>query len=165
VEQLPSISVNELNITNPYDYKTYIADLSLKYPPLTGAKISYHVIEFHLASLHRSQPGPVFTFPLKHIRTGFGIRHAFVCGCGRAVFKVYLLNRRLACRRCHGAVNASQTLDKRSRPVLQAARIESLLNNAGGLMRSTRERLERKLGQKVLMAQSRMQTRSRGLWK
>jgi hypothetical protein len=164
-EQLPSISVNELNITNPYDYKTYIArDISLKYPHLSAAKVSYHCIEFYLPSLHRSKPGPVFTFRLKHIRTGFGIRHAFICGCGRAVIKVYYLNRRLACRRCQGAINASQTLDKRSRPVLQASRIESFLDNKQ-LFHRTRERLKKKLGEKVMMAQGKMGTKARSLWK
>jgi hypothetical protein len=164
-EQLPSISVAELNITNPYDYKTYIADLSLKYPPLAGAKISYHVIEFHLASLHRDKPGPVFIFRLKHIRTGFGVRHAFICGCGRAVIKVYYLDRRLACRHCHGAINASQAVGPRQRPALQVSRIQSFLDNKPRLLHRTQERLKKKLGEKVMMAQGSMGTKARSLWK
>jgi hypothetical protein len=164
-EQLPAISVNELTITNPYDYKTYIADLSLKYPPLVGAKISYHVIEFHLASLHRDKPGPVFTFRLKHIRTGFGVRHAFICTCQRPVIKLYYLHRKLACRRCHDATYASRTCSKRQRAVLQVSRIQSFLDNKLGLYRRTRERLTKKLGEKVMMAQGSLGTSARSLWK
>jgi hypothetical protein len=83
-----------------------------------------HVVEFYHPSLHRGQAtGLVQTFRLKRIKTGFGIRHVFICGCKRPVINLYYRHRNLACRRCCNAIYASQTLDQRSRPILQASRI------------------------------------------
>jgi hypothetical protein len=125
LEQLPGINVNDLQI--PRDYKTYIApNISLRYGFLAGARLSWDAVEFYFPSLHRGQLGRVQTFELKHIKTGFGIRHAFICiGCDRAVITLYHLHGNLACRHCHGAVFASQILDKRTRPILQISRIQS----------------------------------------
>ena len=90
VEQLPSINVKTLSIPSPYDYKTYILpNISFRLPHLASAKVSFQTVEFHFPSLHRGQIGPIQTFNLKHIRVGFGIRHTFICGCGRPVLKLY----------------------------------------------------------------------------
>jgi hypothetical protein len=165
-EQLPSISVNDLHISSLDTFKNYVMpNVSLRYPYLSGVRLSVHVVEFQHPSLHRGQTGPIQTFRLKHIRTGFGIRHAFICTCQRPVIKLYYLHRRLACRRCHDATYASRTCSKRQRPILQISRIESFLNNKLGLYRRTRERLEKKLGEKVMMAQGSMGTKARSLWK
>jgi len=166
-EQLPSISVNDLPIPSPYDYKTYILpNISLRYPQLAAAKVSFNIVELHHPSLHRATTGPVQTFRLKHIKTGFGIRHTFICGdCGRPVIKLYYRNRHLACRRCQHAIYASQTLGKRTRPVLQASRIRSFLDNKSRLFHRTRERLRKKLGEKLMMAQGSLGTNARSLWK
>jgi hypothetical protein len=162
---LPAISVNELQIPYYWDPKSYIIqNVSLKWPFVTAIKVARDKIEFIQPSLHRGRPGPSQVFRLKHIRTGFGLRHAFVCDCGRSVFKVYCCNRHLACRRCHHATYASRTLGKRTRPLLQAARIQSFLDNKPRLFRRTHERLLRKLGQKTMMAQNRLATRARSLW-
>ena len=73
VEQLPSISVNELPIPSRYDEKTYILrDFSLRFPQLAAAKVARDAVEFHHVSLHRSTTGPIQTFSIKRIRTGFG---------------------------------------------------------------------------------------------
>jgi hypothetical protein len=167
VEQLPAISVNELPVPSPYDTKTYILrDLSLRFPQLAAAKVARDAVEFHHVSLHRSTLGPIQTFGIKRIRTGFGVhgRCAFICDCGRPVIKLYYRGRQLACQRCCNAINASQALDKRTRPVLQASRIESFLNSKLKLYHRTRERLTKKLGQKVMMAQHKLGTRARSLW-
>ena len=162
VEQLPSISVNELPIPSRYDTKTYILrDLSLRFPQLAAAKVARDAVEFHLVSLHRSTIGPIQTFGIKPIKTGFCIRHAFIFDCGRGVIKLYVLNRWIACRRCHGAINASQTLGKRTRPVLHATRIQSFLDSKSRLFHRTQERLPKKLGEKVMRA---MGTEARSLW-
>jgi hypothetical protein len=165
LEQLPSINVNDLQI--PRDYKTYIApNISLRYGFLAGARLSWDAVEFYFPSLHRGQLGRVQTFELKHIKTGFGIRHAFICiGCDRAVITLYHLHGNLACRHCHGAVFASQTLDKRTRPILQISRIQSFLDHKQGLYHRTRERLRQKLGDKIIMAQGSCGTEARSLWK
>jgi hypothetical protein len=135
-EQLPSIAVHDLGIPSPYDYKTYtMPNASLRYPQLASVRLSFHAVEFQHPSLHRGQIGPVQTFRLKHIKTGFGIRHAFICACQRPVIKLYYRNRNLACRRCCGSIYASQTIDQHSRPILQASRIESFLDNKSGLYR------------------------------
>ena len=91
-EQLLSINVNDLAIPSPYDYKTYILPyISLRCPQLASARICFHFVEFRHPPLHRGQEGPTQTFQFKHIRTGFGIRHAFICGCQRPVIKLLLL--------------------------------------------------------------------------
>jgi hypothetical protein len=165
-EQLPSISVNDLHISSLDTFKNYVMpNVSLRYPFLSGVRLSVHVVEFQLPSLHRGHTGPIQTFHLKHIRTGFGIRHAFICDCQRPVIKLYYLNRHLACRRCHDATYVSRTLGKRTRPILQVSRIQSFLDNKLGLYRRTRERLTKKLGEKVMMAQGSMGTKARSLWK
>jgi hypothetical protein len=66
VEQLPSISVNELPILSRYDEKTYILrDFSLRFPQLAAAKVARDAVEFHHVSLHRSTIGPIQTFGIK----------------------------------------------------------------------------------------------------
>src|SRR5262249_48940030 len=144
---------------SPYDYKTYtLPNVSFRYPQLAAARLSFHSVGFHYPSLHRGQAGPVQTFQLKAIRTGFGVRHAFICTCGRAVIKLYHLHRNLACRRCSRAIYASQTVNQYDRPVLQISRIASFLDNKSRLYRRTRERLKKRLGEKLMTAQGQLGT-------
>jgi hypothetical protein len=167
VEQLPAISVNDLPIPSYHDTRTYILrDISLRYPQIAAAKLSREAVEFRHVSLHRSTIGPIQTFGIKRIRTGFGSRGrcALVCDCGRPVIKLYIRNQWMACRRCCNAIYASETLDNRTRPVLQASRIASFLDSKSKLYRRTRERLTKKLGQKVMMAQGQLGTWARPLW-
>src|SRR5262245_44705878 len=164
-EQLPQIAIHVFPIPSQYDDRAYILrDISLRFPQLAAAKVSRDCIELHLPSLHRGQLGPTQTFQLKHIRTGFGVRHAFICQCGRPVLKLYILNRYIACRRCSNARYASQALDKRDRPILQAARIQSFLDSKPRLFHRTQERLRKRLGEKVLMAQGSLGTEACSLW-
>lgn len=166
-EQLPSIPVHILPIPYYWDDKAYILpNFSLRFPQISAAKISRDKVEFIHPPLHRGQLGPIQTFHLKHIRTGFGLRHAFICcDCGRPIIKLYYRNRHLACRRCQAAIYASQTLGKRTRPVLQASRIENFLVNKPRLFHRTRERLKKKLGEKLMMAQGSLGTDACNLWK
>jgi hypothetical protein len=165
VENLDSIAVHKLPIPVLSDARRYvIPHVSLTFPWLLACKVSRDCVELHIPSLHRNQLGPVQTFKLKHIRTGFGIRHAFICQCGRPVLKLYVLNRYIACRRCSNARYASQTLDKRDRPVLQASRIAHFLDNKSKLYRRTRERLRKRLGDKLMMAQGQLGTEARSFW-
>jgi hypothetical protein len=166
VEQLPAISVNDLPSPSHCDTKTYILrDISLRYPQIAAAKLSCKAVEFRHVSLHRSTLGPIQTFGIKRIKTGFGShgRCAFICDCGRPVIKLYYRGRQLACKRCCNAIHASQALDKRTRPVLQASRIESFLNKPK-LYTRTRERLRKRFGDKVIMAQGQLGTWARPLW-
>src|SRR5262245_39200372 len=88
VENLDSIAVHKLPIPSLSDEKRYIIPhVSLKWPWISACKVSRDCVEFHLPSLHRNQLGPVQTFKLKHIRTGFGVRHAFICQCGKPTLK------------------------------------------------------------------------------
>jgi hypothetical protein len=167
VEKLPSISTKELGIPSPYDYKTYVlGNIVFRLPQLAGARLNYQFVEFRHPPLHRGQQGPTQTFHFKHIKTGFGIRHVFICcHCGRPVQKLYLFLRNLACRHCLQARYASQLLGPRSRPILQAARIQSFIDNKPRIFRRTRDRLQRLLGEKVMTAQGRLSTRARhSLW-
>jgi len=101
---------------------------------------------------------------LKHIKTGFGIRHAFICACGRPVIKLYYFHRNLVCRRCCNARYATQTVNQHDRPILQVSRIQSFLDNKPRLFHRTQQRLRRKLGEKLMLAQTRLGTRATGLW-
>lgn len=162
VEQLPAIPVRLLKIPPPSDGKVYtMPNVSLRWPFLSALRLSHEAVEFRQVPLFRRGEGTTQTFGLKHINTGIGIRHAFLCNCGRAVEKLYYLHHYLACRRCHNAVNASQVLGKRTRPILQAIRIQSFLDSKPRLFRKTRERLQKKLGEKLLMAQGRLGTHAR----
>jgi hypothetical protein len=164
-EKLPSITVKSLRIPSPYDPKTYILDnISFRYPQLASAKVSNCVVEFRFPPLHRGDPQHVEAFKVKPIKTGFGIRYAVHCSCGRAVLKLYCQHRHLACRRCHNAIFASQTVDQRERPILEANRIANFLDSKSHIYRRTRERLHNKLGEKLMRAQGKLGTRATSFW-
>ena len=167
VENLPAISVNDLPIPHYADPRRYVVDAGLRWGFIAGIRVSRDAVEFSLPPLHRGQLGPSQTFGLKHIKTGlgYGPRHAFICtDCGKPTIKVFCHHRRLSCARCHHATYASRALGSRTRPILQATRLASFLDGKNRLLRRTRERLQRKLGEKVLLAQSRMGTQARSLW-
>jgi hypothetical protein len=164
VEKLPSVSTKELRIPSPYDDKTYILSNILFRLPIACARVNFNLVEFRYPPLHRGQQGRTQAFNFKHIRTGFGIRHVFICTCGKPVQKLYCFHGNLACRHCTDARYASQTLDKRSRPILQASRIQSFLDSKPRLFRRTRDRLQKRLGEKLMTAQGRLRTRAYGLW-
>src|SRR5262245_53311023 len=152
LEQLPSINCNHIKV--PRDYKTYLRDVSLRYGCIVGMRINWHTVEFTHKPLHRTDPAHTEAFKLRQIKTGLGgyFRHVFECSCGRGTVRLYVLHRHLACKRCHRAISASQTLGKRTRPLLQISRIESIL--AKPRLRNARARLTKKLGQKVLLARA-----------
>jgi len=55
-------------------------------------------------------------------------------------------------------------VNQNQRPVLQAARIADFLDSHSRLFRRTRERLTRKLGEKLMRAQGKLGTEARNLW-
>jgi hypothetical protein len=145
-EELAQININDLHI--PRDQQTYSApNISLRYPQLSAIRLTGSAVEFSHSD--RTQ-----TFALKPIRTGFGYcRFAFICDCGRAVIKLYWKHANLACRRCQNAIPASQTLDRRTRPLLKALRLEAFLKLKARMSKQARLRLQR-LSDKVLLPQS-----------
>jgi hypothetical protein len=162
VELLPAINVKDLRINSLNQHKERILrDVSLRWPFLAGIRFNWDSVEFYLPSLHRNQLGAVFEFKLIHIKAGTSgsYRHAFICQCGRAAVKLYERHRRIACKECHGAVWSSQTIGPRMRPILQASRIQSFLDNKR-LMHKTKERLRKRLGDKLMLAQRRLGTRA-----
>jgi hypothetical protein len=164
-EQLPQIAVHLLPIPSTNDRRIYtLPHVSLRWPHISTCRFTCDEVEFHHEPLHRGTLGEVQTFQLKHIRTGFGIRHAFLCNdCGRPVLKLYYRNHHIACRYCHNAIMASQALNQHDRPVLQATRLASFLDNKPRLFHRSQERLKQKLGDKVMLAQRMLGTRARGL--
>src|SRR5262245_28669239 len=144
-ECLPHINVNDLDV--PRDYKTYIANLSLRYGFVSSMKINWNMVQFFHSN--RAQ-----TFKLKRIATGHGgiykPRHAFICECGRPVIKLYFRHANLACRRCCNATYASRTLGKRSRPVLQDIRLRTFLQLKTYMSKRNRQRLQAHLSRKPL---------------
>jgi hypothetical protein len=71
------------------------------------------------------------------------------CRCGRT------------CPTLHDARYLSRVLDKRDRPALQALRIQSFLEKR--LNGPTRRRLEKKYGEKALLAQGHLSTKAKRL--
>src|SRR5215475_2689030 len=64
VEQLPSISANDLGI--PRDSKIYtLPNISLRYPFLANVRMNWDAVEFIFRSLHRGQLGRTQTFAIK----------------------------------------------------------------------------------------------------
>jgi hypothetical protein len=158
-EELSQINVNELHI--PRDHKTYSApNISLRYPYLSGIRLTCNAVEF-------THTGRTQTFALKPIRTGFGyFRFAFICQCQRPVIKLYFRHANLACHACHKAIRASQTLGKRTRPLLKALRLQTFLDLKTSTMRKqTRQRLLKRLGEKSLMPLSNYGTQGSKHWK
>jgi hypothetical protein len=152
VEQLQSINVNDLRV--PKDYQTYVmSGASLRWPFISCIRVSCAAAELTLPSPFRGREPKVLIFRLKPIFTGIGIRYAFICQCGRPVIKLYWYNNTIACKRCCRARTASQACNQHQRPVLQASRIASVLDNAPKLFKRRRERLMKKLGHKVMMAE------------
>jgi hypothetical protein len=154
-ECLPQINVNSLPI--PRDYGTYrLPDISLRYPWIASAKLTLNAVEF-------SHSGRTQVFNLKPIRTGAGgfPRHAFVCQCGRPVIKLYFRHARLACRRCSGAIHASQALDKHTRPILQAHRLRAFIKLKPLLWHRTRQRLQARLKPSPELTRPRIDDRAR----
>src|SRR5262249_49474282 len=162
-ESLQKISISDIKV--PSDNRTYtLPNISFKYPFLAAARLTRGTIEFHFPSLHRSQLGRTQTFKIYPVGVGYGIRYYFRCDCRRGAMKLYLCNAYLACKHCHHVRMASQTLDKRTRPILQAIRLDHFLSNKPRL-RQAKERLTQRLRQKILMAQSAFGSRATNLWK
>jgi hypothetical protein len=158
-EELSQIDVNDLHI--PRDQRTYSApNISLRYPYLSGIRLTCNAVEF-------THTGRTQTFALKPIKTGFGyFRFAFICQCQRPVIKLYFRHANLACHACHKAIRASQTLGKRTRPLLKALRLQTFLDLKTSTMRKqTRQRLLKRLGEKSLMPQSNYGTQGTKHWK
>ena len=140
-EQLPSISAKDIAQAAPHNWhdRSILDSIGLRYSRLKSATISRAQVDF----VHTS--GLAQTFRLKWIKTGFGKpRAAFICSCRRPVTRLYFHRHRLACRRCCGAIYASQCIDSRNRPALQATRLRAFLNMAR-LRRNNRYRLNSRL--------------------
>jgi hypothetical protein len=104
-------------------------------------RIAYHMVEFH----HSNR---VQSFRFKWIKTGLGYpRPAFICECGRPTIKLYFRHQNLACRCCCNATYASRTLGKRTRPILQALRLETFLKLKSYMSQRNRSRLKARIAE------------------
>jgi hypothetical protein len=161
---LPSVSTTELRISSLYRGKPAIFK-PLKIPNIERVEVSLTAVEFHFRPLHRGGEGPVQRFNLKPIKTGIGLRYTFLCNaCGRAIIRLYHVHNSLLCRFCCNGRYASQAISRQSRPVLEAARIQSFLDNKSRIFKRTRERLRKRLGEKLMRAQGKLGTDARSLW-
>jgi hypothetical protein len=169
-ECLTRINVNDLQV--PRDYKTYTApDISFRYPEISNMRISAYQVEF--AHNHRIQ-----TFKLKWIRTGAGVpRPAFICDqCARPVISLYFRSQNLGCRRCVGAIYASQVCGKHGRKALQSHRVKQYLSFKPSLPLKTKHRLQarctsntelvsKRIGDKAKLPHSNYQVQALALWR
>jgi hypothetical protein len=164
IEKLDGIAAHELPISSISRGKTAtLPNISLRHPWLAAVRFAHDAVEFHLPSLHRSTTGPVQQFGIKAQKVGFGTRYFFICDCGKPVWRLYHLHRRIACRVCHGATYASHNATKKQRVILQLTRIQSFLDNAK-LTKRSRDKLIAKYGHKALMAQCKYGTQAKGPW-
>jgi AAA domain len=75
----------------------------------------------------------------------FRQRPLLVCQCGRSVRRLYFRLGHLACRRCLNATYASRQLSKNNRPILQAKRLQRLLELKKVMWGSNRRRLQSRI--------------------
>jgi len=163
LEQLPAVSANELRISSIYQGKRATIK-PLKIPNIAGVKVGPLSVDFHFKSLHRGVEGPVQRFNLRLIKAGFRVQYAFVCNCGKTILKLYFWRNSLVCRYCCKGRLASQAISRTSRPILQANRIAEFLDSKSRIFKRTRERLRKRLGDKLMLAQSRLGTRAANIW-
>ena len=166
LEQLPAVSTTELKISSIYKGQKHILK-PLKIPGIEAIKRSLTAVEFHFRPLHRGQRGRTERISLKPIKTGFGtFRYCFHCNtCGRPIVSLYYYNNTLLCRWCCNGRHATQAISRQSRPALQINRIADFLSNKSRLLRRTRERLTKRLGEKVMRAQGQLGTDAKSFWK
>jgi hypothetical protein len=145
---LPYLSANDIarngmfpSMTS-WNARNSFPSVSFRWPFLTNLIVSAVAIE----AIHTN--GSKQTIPVRWARTGYGghyrPRPLFICTeCGNAFVKLHYHVAHLACRYCLGAVYASQTLHKRTRPALQACRLHSFLDwLPPNTRRTTRTRLK-----------------------
>jgi len=159
LEQLPCVAAHELKISSLFTGKSAIIR-PLRIADIAAVKVSLTDVEFHLKSLHRGVEGPVQRFNVKPIKTGWGIRYAFICNCGKGCIKLYLHHGSLMCGKCCNGRYASRAISRTSRPVLQALRLADFLDSKP-LWRQAKERLRKKFGDRVLRAQGQFGTDAR----
>jgi hypothetical protein len=148
VELLPYIGVGDLVRLDVFPdqcdwHGRYRVYLPFQYPFIEDMIVGLQNIEV------RHHAGHNQVIRIRWVHTGFGRaarpRPLLYCQCGRSVWKLYFRNATLRCRRCTNAVFASQVLRKRTRPILQAKRIQFLLDHQFALGHKTRRRLEARI--------------------
>jgi hypothetical protein len=66
--------------------------------------------------------------PLRWYQPGFGGLNAIAqCRCGKWAYRLYRIHGALVCYRCTHGTYASQTLDRHTRPILQALRMRAFI--------------------------------------
>jgi hypothetical protein len=148
VEVLPRIDIADLCrwkvFPSQYDWhKDHYLEAPFRYPFVKSLLISLQSIEAN----HHNEYNQII--PLRWCRTGFGgnqrPRPLFICQCGRSVYRVYFKGGHLACRRCCNATYASRQCGKRTRPILQAKRLQFFFEHKQGMWKSNRQRLKARL--------------------
>jgi len=130
-EQIAKINANDLIPFIPLNWFDYHnREGGFRWTFLRQIRLCRRQAEFTLYSQR------TLTFPIKWIRTGLGKpRPAFICKCNRPIISLYYQRGNLACRRCSNAIYASQTLDKRTRPILQAIRLRRFFHSQSDIRR------------------------------
>jgi hypothetical protein len=133
--------------------------MSSSHPPVVGLRLTCETIEV----FHKS--GNAQKFRIKWIRTHFGYRPAVHCDkCQKPVQKLYNRFDDLACRPCRGAIYLCQKLDKRTRPILKAHRLQVFLEFKNNINKSTQERLLKRYGEKAMRPQHNYRLGTPRLW-
>jgi len=148
VETLPCIDIRDLCRWRVFPkqtewHKAHLLELPFRYPFVKNLVISLEDIEANHLS------GDTQVIPLRWLRTGFGgpwrPRPLFVCMCGRRVTKLYFKGAWLNCRKCLNATYASRVLSKRTRPILQAIRLQEFLQFKRYMGKRNRQRIKARI--------------------
>jgi len=140
IETLRRINVKELRLSQTLRTTT-LPGVAFTFPFISAARSSAEMVELAHSNI-------VQRFRIKWQRVGFGVRPAFLCDqCRRPTFKLYFHCANLSCRRCiiGGAIYASQTCNKHSRPILQATRLQYFINHKRYLRKTTQSALKARL--------------------
>jgi hypothetical protein len=147
VEQLQRLDIGDLVRLKVFPrewHSRHTYEVGFRWPFLQSIVVSLAAVEANHVS------GYTQRIALKWIKTGFGgnwkPRPAFICSkCQQPRIRLYCRYGSLACRRCHGALHASQVCGKHSRPALQAIKLRNFLNWKTYMSQRNRQRIQARL--------------------
>jgi hypothetical protein len=110
--------------------QAHYQDFGLVLPAIHSLILSRHQAE--IVHRHGSQIVPLRWLPISGLSKK-SQRPVFLCSCGRRAFRLFLNRGRFTCKRCCGAIYASQAIHSANRPGLQAERLRRFLGGWAGI--------------------------------
>jgi hypothetical protein len=141
IDELPFVDVRGLGRRRQFPpnwHDTNIFDVGFLHPGIKSLRLTRASIT---VTYYGNAPQQIIK--LKWYKPGFGgYRPVGQCGCGRTAFRLYKVSSKLVCYRCTKGRYATQVGYSRSRPHIQARRLENLISGLPrGLWGTTHKRL------------------------